>query len=623
MLTNDEIADFFTNTPADIAGNVTLRRPQIEGYEAVRQYFADGGKRALAQIPVGCGKSGLITLLPFAVARGRVLVIAPNLQIKDQLARDLDSSSSQSFYAKRGVLSADVVGPFRAELDATANRHDCDGAHIVVTNIQQLAERPDGWLSGFPADYFDLIIVDEGHHNAAPSWQRVFEKFPAARVISLTATPFRADGAEVEGDVVYAYSFRDAMVHGYIKAIHAENVAPVELYFTYAGDPRRHTLDEVRELREESWFSKGVALAEECNISIVDGSIQWLEDLRASGTRHQLIGVACSIDHARQIRALYQERGLEADVIHSKLDAPARDEILRRLRSGALDVIVQVAMLGEGFDHPLLSVAAVFRPYRSLNPYIQFVGRIMRVNAQNAPNHLDNRGVIVSHVGLNIERHWADFKRLDAGDAALIEQWTTGTAVERTGGAGGTGTSLWRDGGVMDVQREVLSDRFISDSFLADDAVDDAQIDGVLHSIEEQGIDLAAAGLGRDEWRRILAAQKRQGPEGPKRLQVQPQDRRKAQKQRLVERVKSEASVVCSTLGLPLIGVRIPLAVPSTNASNNLTAVIVILNRKVNDLLGVASGQRGELSLDQIEQAMAALSALVDEVKAELTETLH
>lgn len=624
MLTNPEIAAFFTNTPAAIAGNDLLRRPQIEGYEAVRQYFEGGGRRALAKIPVGCGKSGLITLLPFGVARGRVLVIAPNLQIKDQLARDLDASSSKSFYARTGVLAPGTVGPFRAELDATANRHDCDGAHIVVTNIQQLAERPDGWLAGFPADYFDLIIVDEGHHNAAPSWQRVFEKFPAARVISLTATPFRADGAEVEGDVVYAYTFRDAMLNGYIKTIHAENVAPVELYFTYAGDPRHHTLEEVWELREEDWFSKGVALAEECNISIVDGSIQWLEDLRATGTRHQLIGVACSIDHARQIRALYQERGLEAAVIHSRLDTADREEILRRLRAGALDVIVQVAMLGEGFDHPLLSVAAVFRPYRSLNPYIQFVGRVMRVNVQNAPANLDNRGIIVSHVGLNIERHWADFKRLDAGDAELIEQWTTGASVERAGGTGEAGTSPWRDGGVMDVQREVLSDRFISDPFLDDGtATDDAVIDGLLHNALEQGIDLEALGVGRDDLRQRLANQKRQGPQGPERLQVQPQARRKAQRQRLTERVKSEASVVCSALGLPLIGIRVPLAVPSTAASNNLTAVIVILNRKVNDLLGVDSGQRGELSLDQIEEAMAALSSIVDEVKAELTEKLR
>ena len=47
-------------------------------------------------------------------------------------------------------------------------------------------------------------------------------------------------------------------------------------------------------------------------------------------------------------------------------------------------------MLGEGFDHPKLSVAAIFRPFRTLAPYIQFVGRIMRVVVQNDPTHPDN-----------------------------------------------------------------------------------------------------------------------------------------------------------------------------------------------------------------------------------------
>src|SRR5581483_1412742 len=247
-------------------------------------------------------------------------------------------------------------------------------------------------------DFFDLILVDEGHHNAAPSWQYVFERFPNARVLSLTATPFRADEQPVEGEVIYRYSFRDAMQRGYIKEITASNVAPSEIYFTYEGDDRHHSLEEVLELRENDWFSRGVALAEECNISIVDHSIQWLRNLQAGGTPHQLIAVACSLAHARQIRGLYQERGVETREIHSGMSREEQDQVLRDLRNGVIQAVVQVQMLGEGFDHPPLSVAAIFRPFRSLSPYIQFVGRIMRVNVQNAPGHPDNEGVVVSHV---------------------------------------------------------------------------------------------------------------------------------------------------------------------------------------------------------------------------------
>src|SRR5205807_2631578 len=70
-----------------------------------------------------------------------------------------------------------------------------------------------------------------------------------------------------------------------------------------------------------------------------------------------------------------------------------------------------------------LSVAAIFRPFRSLSPYIQFVGRAMRVNVQRAPTHPDNEGIIVSHVGLNIDRHWDDFKAIDRDDQELVNEW--------------------------------------------------------------------------------------------------------------------------------------------------------------------------------------------------------
>lgn len=619
MLTNDQIDAFFTDAPVRIQGSQRLREPQIDGHAAAVTYFGGGGHRAMEQIPVGCGKSGLIALLPFGVAHGRVLVIAPNIQIKDQLAKDLDVSDASCFYRRMGVLDDLASGPFRAELDSAANFHDCENAHIVVTNIQQLAERADGWMDQFPDDFFDLIIVDEGHHNAAPSWQRVFDAFPAAKVISLTATPFRADGQEVEGDEIYCYTFREAMRRGYIKDIRAENVAPTELLFTYEGDLHQHTLEEVLALREEDWFSKGVALAEECNISIVDGSIAWLNDLRFSGMHHQLIAVACSIDHARQIRGLYAERGFESEVIHSRMDQRDRDEVLRNLRSGLLDVVVQVAMLGEGFDHPALSVAAVFRPFRSLSPYIQFVGRVMRVNLQNAPSHPDNRGVIVSHVGLNIERHWADFKRLDAGDQDLVTTWLEGRDVND--GEGEPPDSPWRDGGRMDVQREVLADRFISDLFL-DDADDDAVIDNMIHVMREQGVDFGDLGLTRDELRRRFAeARPPTGPTGPERLPVQPQARRQVQRQRLDERVRSLASAICSGVGQSTGGVRIAL-LGGTGASNNLGATIVLLNRQVNDLLGIENDQRQDLPVESIERAMDALDGLAAGIEADLRARL-
>ena len=619
-LRNEEIAAFFREADARIVGNRSLRLPQIEGHQAAAEFFDGGGHRAVERIPVGCGKSGLITLLPFGIARGRVLVIAPNLTIRDQLADDLNVTSLESFYRRTGSLLDLHSGPFRAVLDSDANLGDTEDAHFVVTNIHQLAQRIDRWLPNFPSGFFDMIIVDEGHHNAAPTWQAVFERFPDAKVISLTATPFRADEQPVEGEVIYTFTFQAAMQRAYIKDMTATNVQPREIYFTYQGEDYHHTLDEVLEMREENWYSRGVALARECNISIVDASIQWLAHLRESGFRHQIIAVACSLDHAREIRGLYEERGLEAREIHSGMSQDDRDEALRDLRNGTLDAIVQVQMLGEGFDHPPLSVAAIFRPFRSLSPYIQFIGRVMRVNAERSVGHPDNRGVVVTHVGLNVDRHWDDFKLLDSDDQDLVRGWLEAGDVRPQDVDEGEGRRPLR--GPMNVTQEIV-DRFISDPFL--DPNDDTLIDNLLIVAREQGVDLVELGIDRDELRRRRIIQQRdalEGPDTPMRLPVQPQEHRQFLRRRLNEQTRSLAGRICESLQQAPGGMLLA-ALGGTGASNNLAAVIVLLHRAVNGALGIESGSRRELTMEELEQIEPQLETLADTVEADLREQLQ
>ena len=241
--------------------------------------------------------------------------------------------------------------------------------------------------------------------------------------------------------MIYRYPFKSASIKGYIKRLKATYVAPTELTFTVAGSVQTFTLDEVMKMKEEEWFSRGVALSDPCNISIVDNSLEKLEQLRLSGTKHQIIAVACSINHGQRIRSLYEERGYRAEIIHSKLDQDKQDEVIRDLKNGTLVVCIeQVQMLGEGFDHPKLSVAAIFRPFRTLAPYIQFVGRILRVVVQNDPTHPDNYGHIVTHVGMNLDQQLQQFKEFENDDKAFWEQVTggaeRGTAEGRSQRAG-------------------------------------------------------------------------------------------------------------------------------------------------------------------------------------------
>jgi len=613
----------FETAEAAIENNIRLREPQRAAYCHVRDHFAQGAGHAILQIPVGCGKTGVIATTPFGVARGRVLVITPNTTIRKGVFDALDLSSAKCFWRKTGVLGSFRHGPHAAVLDGPeANIHDCLNSDFVVTNIQQLASSADRWLPKFPPNFFDMILVDEGHHNAAPSWRKVFERFPEAKVVSLTATPFRGDQKRLAGDVIYRYPFTRAMVNGYIKQIHSSNVAPSEIFFTYRGENRRHSLDEVLALREEQWFTRGVALSPECNRHIVEASIaKWNQLREGSSVGHQMIAAACSIDHARQVRALYEERGLRAKEIHSNMDEEEQASVLARLEQGSLDCIVQVGMLGEGFDHPRLSVAAVFRPFRSLSPYIQFIGRIMRVIHEGQAGHADNQGYVVSHVGLNNDAQWDDFRELDLADQEVFRQWVmTEGDVDPEPTGDGTGTPRRFDVG-MQVQTEIIG-AFINSAFL--DVTDDRVLDQMLSSpVGATGVTLSQLGLTRETLRdRLRSIQPPTREAAPADAPVSPQRQRRTLRKRLVERSRSVVARVLKDLGLGMKGWEAGNAIKEVARQPNDAAVNELLNREINTFVGIASKQRAKMSLEQVEQAFNALDQLGDRVRDRIKKSL-
>jgi DNA repair protein RadD len=613
--------EIFTTANANIEANEQLREPQREAHRAVREHFATSKDPAIIVIPVGCGKTGIIATLPFGIARGRVLVITPNLTIRKGVTDALDIASRECFWARTRVLSDFTAGPWTAVLDGpTANLHDCVESQFVVTNIQQLASQADRWLPQFPPDFFDMILVDEGHHAAAASWQKVFRKFPNAKVVSMTATPFRSDQQELVGDVIYRYSFARAMVNGFIKQVHSRSAAPQELYFTYRDDTRRHTLEDVLQLREEQWFRRGVALSPECNRHIAEASIHRCEAMRAeTGLPHQIIAAACSVDHARQVRAIYEECGYRAAEIHSDMDPDDQDAVLERLRLGQIDCIVQVQMLGEGFDHPRLSVAAVFRPFRSLAPYIQFIGRVMRVVVQNEPAHPDNKAYVVSHVGLNNEARWNEFRELDLDEQELVQSWLHGEQDEGEPDAEGEGRSRRFDDGLL-VDDEIIS-HFIDLEYL--DPEDDRVLDEMLTQRIAGGLTLGDI-VTRKQLRERLREQRVAADyEKPRPIPVAPQRRRRTARTRLAQRTNSVVSRILRDLGVSRAGREVARTGLSRGGGTNTQTVTALLQREINTFLGIGAGSRGTLTADQTEAALNELDTLGDAVRDRIMEAIE
>jgi DNA repair protein RadD len=609
---SSRLEDFFMETPADIEMNANLREPQRDAYSQAAAFFQSGRKKAVIQLPVGCGKTGLAAILPFGIAEGRVLIIAPNLTIKDELYKALDITNRQKcFWRRMGVLEDRHMrsGPYVCTLD-TGNLSVCEKSHIVITNIQQLGTNIDKWLTRFPEDFFDLIIVDEAHHGAAASWKRVFEKFPNAKVANLTATPFRSDRQELDGELIFRYPFKSASIKGYVKKLKASYVAPTELTFTVEGEERTYSLDEVLKMKEEDWFSRGVALSAPCNISIVDNSLEKLEMLRQTGTKHQLIAVACSINHAQRIRSLYEERGFEAGIIHSNQDDDEKEAVKRDLYNGVLDCIVQVAMLGEGFDHPKLSVAAIFRPFRSLAPYIQFVGRILRVVVQNDPTHPDNYGHIVTHVGLNLDEQLKRFKQFENDDQKFWEEVTGGKEPDPPREVmEGYARMKLHEG--MVVQNEIV-DQLIEEEFTS---AEDADIEQDLEKkLEALGLDST---LARKVIEQSRASQRSVAP-AAEPFAVIPARQWQEAKKRLNEEAKRTAKLLLNRTDLKLVGVELPYKLkPGIGAKNNFIAAFQMVNEQLARRIGDGR-KRAAWTTEEFASGIELLPEILDRLVREI-----
>src|SRR5271157_216270 len=618
----DVVAGFFDAAEVKIGGNPQLREPQKEAHEAAAEHFAQHDTPAIIQLPVGCGKTGVAAILPFGLSHKRTLIIAPNTTIREGLYADLNISNASCFWKKAGVLDSFTAGPFTALVDGPkANMDDCVNSHIVVANIQQLASSADRWLSQFPSDFFDLIIIDEGHHVAAESWQKVVRSFPQARFVSLTATPFRADNKDLLGELIYRYPFARAMLNGYIKHIISASAHPAEITFTARGESDTYSLEQILELKEEAWFRRGVALSDECNRHIAEKAVEKVQVLRAAtGFPHQIAASAMSIDHADQIRAIFEEMGLQAETIHSNLPGDRKTAVFAKLRNNQIDVIVQVAMLGEGFDHPPLSIAAIFRPYRSLSPYIQFVGRVMRTVDLNDPNSPNNQGFVVSHIGLNNEEQWDEFRDLDTQDQQIVRGWARSEDGGSDGSAGdGDAQQVAQRFDTPVAQDERIS-HFLNRSFL--DPSDDRVIEEMLDAKGPGGFSFRDLGITADQLRAQLAHRREHREEAAEEVPVQPQVRRQTLRHRLDTRSKSVHQRILTDLGLARAGFDISRAVRGTRG-NNADALFVLLNQEINNFVGQGKKSRDRWTLDQLQGAYDSLDDIGDQVTASIKTAME
>lgn len=594
---------FQTREPS-VLGNPLLRTPQREAFAALAHFAQaenEGEREVGIVLPVGCGKSGCITLTPFAFRSRRALVVAPGLNIANQLRDDFDPARPEMFYQKCRVLTGQPY-PEPVEIRGRdANQADLEEADVVLTNIQQLQGENNRWLLALPGDFFDLIVFDEGHHSVAASWAALKDKFPAAKIVNFSATPLRADGQLMAGRVLYSFPVFRAIQEGFVKQLKAVVLNPRTLRYVRRGDGQEVevSLNEVRRLGEtDADFRRSIVTSEESLNTIVDASIRELQRRRADtgDNRLKIIASALNYEHCHQIVEAYRARGQRADYVHSREDGAANQRVMQRLEDHELDVIVQVRKLGEGFDHPYLAVAAVFSVFANLSPFVQFVGRIMRVIRQNSPGHVLNQGTVIFHAGANVASRWEDFQQYSEADRDFFDQLLPVENLD------------FSDGNELEVEPQP---RGLGDGFNVQ-AQTDVQLQEI-PLIAENPEAMAALQLLRDAGYTADEVQ-----EEFERLEPVPVTRvrqRQAMRAGLDARIRTEVGKALAERGVNAEGHDLDR---QRLGRSNFVVIKSAIDRAVNQSVGRESRNRNEFTRAQLDQIDADFANIVAEVLKEI-----
>lgn len=597
------MANAFQTIEPNIIDNPQLRIPQKEAYTKIFEHYEGQPdvRETSIILPVGCGKSGLITLTPFAVKSRRALVIAPGINIAGQLYKDFDPTKEDMFYIKCRVLNGQEY-PEPAEIRGTAtNVSDLEEADVVITNIQQLQGNNNRWLRALPSDFFDLILFDEAHHNVAESWNILREAFPEARIVNYSATPRRSDGQLMSGEIIYSFPIVRAIEEGYVKKLKAVVLNPQTLKYVRREDNREVevSLDEVRRLGEEDAdFRRSIVTSEETLFTIVDASIRALNKIRSESQnpRHKIIASALNYQHCIQVVEAYRARGLQADYVHSLQDGAENERVLDRLKNHQLDAIVQVRKLGEGFDHPHLSVAAVFSVFRELSPFVQFVGRIMRAIDQNDSESINNQGTVVFHAGSNIARLWSDFQEYSQADREFFDQllpmesldFGDATEIEiepRTRGRKPNRVEIKGQAGLIIEEIPLI--------------LEDAEVQRAIQLLQDKGVTLEDLRTAYEH----------------KPVPTTKQRQRQASRQALDELVRNETGFILKQRGINPHGRELD---KKHLGKTNFVLLKSAIDRKINQFVGKEPGSRSEYSLSELQAIKANLQQIVNEATAEV-----
>ena len=272
----------------------------------------------------------------------------------------------QSLYTFRAVLKDANFG------ELLVGNYKADSIDHLFISIQTFNSQDFTAKTG--ADFYDYIVVDEFHHAAAPTYQKLLEYYRPQILLGLTATPERMDGKSI----LDYFGGRVAAEIRLPEAIDRKLLCP----FQYFG------VTDTADLSSLKWRTGGYDKAELSNLYTFSGMVaQRRADLVVSSILKYVtdidevkgLGFCVSIEHARFMADYFNTHGIPSMALTGDSSDEERNTVKQRLVSGEIRFIFVVDIYNEGVDIPEVNTVLFLRPTESLTVFLQQLGRGLRL----------------------------------------------------------------------------------------------------------------------------------------------------------------------------------------------------------------------------------------------------
>ncbi len=361
---------------------------QLRPYQAsIKNQTLDAWKRVknvLFSIPTGGGKTPVFSSI-IAGNPGVSFAIAHRQELISQLCMTLGRWGVEHRIIGNSSLVRWIV---QLQIEEFGRHFYNPNAKCYAIGVDTLISRADTMRRA--CESANMWVIDEAHHVLKNNkWGKAVKLFPNAYGLGVTATPGRADrkglGRHADGvfdELIQGPSMRDLINEGHLTDYRI--IAPPSDVDLSRVAISSATGDFVpQQLRQAVRRSHIVG-------DVVEHYLKFAKGLRG-------VTFATDVETAVEICNRYNARGVKAEVVTAKTKDKIRVEVIKRFRQGKILQLVNVDILGEGFDVPGIEVASMARPTESFNLFCQQFGRALR------PMEGKTHALIIDHVN-NVRR---------------------------------------------------------------------------------------------------------------------------------------------------------------------------------------------------------------------------